>query len=214
MVPTEPNNLAAPAEHDCLAASTESEKTLQQLCNAAHCSQSHMLLLSFSLVVIIFLICRTFFFSHSILEVESDTEDLESQNEDDQPSVGLTVGVGNTGSSKQFIVAHSLLDLLILILPAWFPQPKTMPDWLYKHFGDVIGPLILKKTGCNLAKPGVFADTRPYSPASFWIYPPEPAISLSLHWFDPPIFYYPQVFLWLPHFFCHQIMLPSLQQTS
>jgi len=56
MVPTEPNNLAAPAEHDCLAASTESEKTLQQLCNAANCSQSHMLLLSFlfSLVIIIF----------------------------------------------------------------------------------------------------------------------------------------------------------------
>ena len=66
-----------------------------------------------------------------------------------------------------------------------------MPDWLYKYFGDVIGPLILKKTGHNLAKPGVFADTRPYSPASFWIYPPEPAISLSLHWFDPPIFYHP-----------------------
>ena len=65
MVPTEPNNLAAPAEHDCLAASTESEKTLQQLCNAAHCSQSRMLLLSFlfSLVVIIFLIHRTFFFA-------------------------------------------------------------------------------------------------------------------------------------------------------
>ena len=65
------------------------------------------------------------FFSHSILEVESDTEDLDSQNEDDQPSVGLTGGVGNTGSGKQFIVTHFLLDLLILILPAWFPQPKT-----------------------------------------------------------------------------------------
>jgi len=65
MVLTEPNNLAAPAEHDCLAASTESEKTLQQLRNAAHCSQSRMLLLSFlfSLVVIIFPICRTFFFA-------------------------------------------------------------------------------------------------------------------------------------------------------
>lgn len=83
-----------------------------------------------------------------------------------------------------------------------------MPDWLYKYFGDVIGPLILKKTGRNLAKPGVFADTRPYSPASFWIYPPEPAISLSLHRFDPPIFYRPRVFLWLPHFFVTTLCCP------
>ena len=51
MVPTEPNNLVAPAEHDHSAASTESEKTLQQLCNAAHCSQSCMLLLSFSIFI-------------------------------------------------------------------------------------------------------------------------------------------------------------------
>jgi hypothetical protein len=65
MVPTEPNDLVTPVEHDNLAASTESEKTLQQLRNAAHCSQSRMLLLSFlfSLVVIIFLIHRTFFFA-------------------------------------------------------------------------------------------------------------------------------------------------------
>ena len=89
-----------------------------------------------------------------------------------------------------------------------------MPDWLYKYFGDVIGPLILKKTGRNLAKPGVFADTRPYSPASFWIYPPEPAISLSLHQFDPPDFLPSSSLLVASPLFCHHIMLPSLRKTS
>jgi len=58
MVPTEPNNLVAPAEHNRSAASTESEKTLQQLRNAAHCSQSHMLLLSF------FIFIGSYNFSH------------------------------------------------------------------------------------------------------------------------------------------------------
>lgn len=87
-------------------------------------------------------------------------------------------------------------------------QPKNMPDWLYKYFADVIHPLIYEKDGHSLAKPGLFTDSKPYSPASFWVHPPEPAISLSLHRFDPPALYQPRVFLWLPHFFVETLHCP------
>lgn len=85
-----------------------------------------------------------------------------------------------------------------------------MPNWLYKFFGDTIAPLIHKKDGRSYKKPNTFTDTStPYSPSSFWVRPPEPVVSLSLHIFDPPMLYRPRVFLWLPHFFVTVLHCPK-----
>jgi hypothetical protein len=84
-----------------------------------------------------------------------------------------------------------------------------MPDWLYKYFHDTVEPLIKQKDGRSLAKPPSFTDNRSHVPSSFWIYPPEPAIILSHHIFDPPVLYQPRIFLWLPHFFVDTLHCPS-----
>jgi hypothetical protein len=97
----------------------------------------------------------------------------------------------------------------IFNIQAWFAQPKYMPTWLYVYFRDVIQPLILQKSGRSLSKPAVFSNTKAYIPASFWIYPPEAAITLYLHRFDPPALYCPRVFLWLPHFFVKSLRCPN-----
>lgn len=85
-----------------------------------------------------------------------------------------------------------------------------MPGWLYKFFGETISPLIHRKEGQRYAKPDIFSEsTTPYSPSSFWVRPPEPVVSLSLHIFDPPMLYQPRVFLWLPHFFVTALRCPN-----
>ena len=93
--------------------------------------------------------------------------------------------------------------------PAWFAQPKYMPNWLYVYFRDVIQPLILQKNGWTLSKPAVFSSTKSYLPASFWIHPLEAAITHTLHWFGPPALYCPQVFLWLAHFLVKSLHCPN-----
>lgn len=153
------------------------------------------------------------FFAHnSVLEFQSDAEDdLESQNEDDRPPathVGTNDMVRASIRSVHNDILSFMLDKVSLSTTAWFLQPKNMPDWLYKYFGDAISPLILTKNGRALAKPGIFTDFRSYSPGSFWVHPPEPAITLSLHRYDPPSLYHPRVFLWLPHFFVETLRCP------
>lgn len=76
-----------------------------------------------------------------------------------------------------------------------------MPEWLYRHFLDAIGPLIFTKNGRSLTAPPSFIEIRPYLPASLWIHPPEPVMSLHHHKFEPELLYRPRIFLWLPHFF-------------
>lgn len=90
-----------------------------------------------------------------------------------------------------------------------------MPDWLYKYFGDVIQPLISKKSGRSLVKPAIFSDTRGHAcvSSSFWVYPSEATILLHNHRFDPTIFYRPRVFLWLPHFFVEKLHCPSCRRS-
>jgi hypothetical protein len=69
-----------------------------------------------------------------------------------------------------------------------------MPDWLYKYFGDVIQPLISKKSGRSLDKPTIFSETRGHGcvSSSFWVYPSEATILLHNHRFDPTILYHPR----------------------
>jgi hypothetical protein len=84
-----------------------------------------------------------------------------------------------------------------------------MPNWLYIYFHDVKQPLIMQKSGRTLSKPAVFFNTEAYIPAFFWIHPPEAAITLSLHQFDPPTLYCLCVFLWLLHFFVKGLHCPD-----
>lgn len=84
-----------------------------------------------------------------------------------------------------------------------------MPEWLYWHFRDKIGPLLFEKQNRNLVRPPSFHELRPYLPGSLWLYPPEPIIMLQLHKFDPELFYQPRIFLWLPHFFVDTMRCPK-----
>jgi hypothetical protein len=50
-----------------------------------------------------------------------------------------------------------------------------MPTWLYEYFATTIAPLISGKDGRKLVKPAPLSDnSRPYSPPTLWIHPPEP----------------------------------------
>lgn len=84
-----------------------------------------------------------------------------------------------------------------------------MPDWLFKYFGEVISPMINTKKNRKLTRPPIFENHRSYLPASMWIYPPEPIMSLSHHAFNPEILWRPRVFLWLPHFFVESLRCPN-----
>jgi hypothetical protein len=84
-----------------------------------------------------------------------------------------------------------------------------MPNWLYTYFGTVVKPLITTKEKRQLSMPSSFADNGTFSPPSFWIYPPEPAILLSRRHFDPTLFYRPRIFLWLPHFLVEDLQCPA-----
>ncbi|KAF8230353.1 hypothetical protein L208DRAFT_1378541 [Tricholoma matsutake] len=126
---------------------------------------------------------------------ESDEEDgdngMASQNDNDLPG--------------DWLHEHGAKNLH----KSWFVQPKYMPDWLYHFFGETVGPLIFVKNGQHLAKPWLFTESREYAPASFWIYPPEPVISLSSYHFDPLTLYHLQIFLWLPHCYVTELWCPN-----
>ncbi|KAJ3505980.1 hypothetical protein NLJ89_g7126 [Agrocybe chaxingu] len=140
---------------------------------------------------------RPFFTIHEPFEdasdVESDDESDEaylSSDEEILPRGGTRAGTGNT----------ELGD--VLNGGVWFKQPKYMSTWLYNYFKDTIGPLLFERNGRNLVKPVIYSETRSCgTPPSFWVYPPEPAILLARHRFDPTLYYSPRVFVWLPHFF-------------
>jgi hypothetical protein len=87
-----------------------------------------------------------------------------------------------------------------------------MPNWLYEYFRDTIEPMIKKKDsrdGRVLAQPPSFVDAKSHAPFSFWVHPPEPAIFLSRHKFEPSVMYQPRVYLWLPHFFVKTLHCPK-----
>lgn len=84
-----------------------------------------------------------------------------------------------------------------------------MPDWLYQFFGQTVGLLIFSKHGRHLAKPCLFTEGKDYAPASFWIHPPKPVMSPSTYHFDPPTLYRPHIFLWLLHFYVHELQCPN-----
>jgi len=145
-----------------------------------------------------------FFTQRPVFGTENDSEDdAESQNEDDNPPASVQ------RKGELNLIFNPSFKYIIPVV--WFPQPKRMPDWLYKYFGDVIQPLILTKDGSKLAKPAIFG-AKTYAPASFWVHTPEPAFSLSRHHFDPSILYRPRVFLWLPHFFVDALRCPSCRK--
>ena len=141
--------------------------------------------------------------------MDSD-EANESQNEDDQPSNGpKSENEGKVDCYELLWIAN------IFIYVAWFKQPKNMPNWLYAYFRDTIYPLLKKRDeqdGRVLAQPPSFIDAGPHAPPSFWIYPPEPAIILSHHKFDPVTLYRPRIFLWLPHFFVKALNCPKCRK--
>jgi hypothetical protein len=80
-----------------------------------------------------------------------------------------------------------------------------MPDWLYRHFHEVIRPMITQKEKGALVRPITFTGSSP----SFWVYLPEPILSLAEYKFDPSVIYRPRIFLWLPHFFVVQLNWPN-----
>lgn len=84
-----------------------------------------------------------------------------------------------------------------------------MPNWLYNYFTEEIRPLVTGKEKRCLVKPRLFSDNGPFAPPSLWIHPPEPALLLLRRRFDPPLFYRPRVFLWLPHFQVQNLMCPN-----
>jgi hypothetical protein len=84
-----------------------------------------------------------------------------------------------------------------------------MPRWLYIFFVDVVGPLIFAKEGRNLVRPPLFQDHKSYLPASLWMHPPEPIMSLHRHRFEPELLYRPRIFFWLPHFFVEALYCPN-----
>lgn len=90
--------------------------------------------------------------------------------------------------------------LICIIFLVWFKQPKNMANWLYTYFGEVIHPMINKKSGSNFVKPAAYSDGGVQSPPSFWIHPPEPTFSLACHRLNPTAMYLPRVFFWFPHF--------------
>ena len=141
--------------------------------------------------------------------MDDDSDDaMESQNEDDQP---LQDGSKDRNEGELSHPIRLSWAVNLFIFTAWFRQPKYMPDWLYKYFRDTIGPVIKQKDGRSLAAPPSFTD-RLHASSSFWIHPPEPAIILSHHRFDPPVLYRPRVFLWLPHFFVSTLLCPSCRK--
>jgi hypothetical protein len=96
----------------------------------------------------------------------------------------------------------------------WFTQPKYMPDWLYRYFGETIKPLITAKDANDsrrLAPPLSFTEDKPHAPATMWIHPPDAVFHLSRTstQLDPTTLYRPLVFLWLPHFFVAQLHCPN-----
>ena len=86
-----------------------------------------------------------------------------------------------------------------------------MSDWLYRFFCDVVSPLLFTKDGKHLSPPQIFGKNGS-KPATFWIQPPEPVVSLTSHQFDPTILYRPRVFLWLPHFLVKDLMCPNCKK--
>ncbi|KAF5384343.1 hypothetical protein D9615_003177 [Tricholomella constricta] len=141
-----------------------------------------------------------FFTRRSLQGLDSDNEDededdgMELQNYEDFPSKESD----QAGKAKR---------------AAWFDKPKTMPNWLYKYFAEIIMPLIFTKDtkdARQLAKPPTFSETSTCrQPPSFWVHPPEPAILLSRRRFVPSTLYQPRVFLWLLHFYVNKLCCPD-----
>ena len=91
----------------------------------------------------------------------------------------------------------------------WFQKPKYMSESLYQYFGTVIQPLIKNYEGKCLQKLECFKSTKPYSPGSFWIHPPEPAILLAQHRFELAMLTLPCIYLHLPHFYVNTLRCPN-----
>ena len=137
--------------------------------------------------------------------MESDEDDTGSDEGSDSAREECE---GSASGIYQFIF-HCLIVNSSSSYLAWFKRPRSMPLWLYKYFATTITPLINRKDGRHLMKPLLFSDDRPYTPPTFWINPPEPTISLSLHQFDPTLLWRPQIFIWLPHFFVKELLCPT-----
>ncbi|KAG6809743.1 hypothetical protein H0H92_014892 [Tricholoma furcatifolium] len=140
---------------------------------------------------------RPFFTSRHPISYDSDSssddsDGMDSQNEADFAPLRTPVETSSESAPK-----------------VWFKKPKGMPEWLYRYFGDTIGPMIMKKEASKLVPPTIFSNKQHSFPASFWVNPPEPSILLASHKFDPILFYRPRIFLWLPHFFVSELRCPK-----
>ncbi|KAK0216018.1 hypothetical protein IW262DRAFT_1299289 [Armillaria fumosa] len=110
---------------------------------------------------------------------DSDSEGADSQNNDETP------------------------------YEAWFAKPKSMLDWLYKYFGNIVQPIIHYKQSTLYKKHLIFTQTQPHAPSSLWIHPPEPLTSLWACKFEPTTLFQPCIFLWLIHFFVDVLCYPN-----
>jgi hypothetical protein len=142
------------------------------------------------------------------LRTESDNEDGDNADSDGEDLQNGDDRLTSSGAGIYF-ANHDLHNGLLRCFSAWFRQPKYMPDWLYKYFGNVIHPLISEKEGRHLRPPRSFTENKPYSLPTMWILPLDPVFSMSRHRFDPTILYRPRIFLWLPHFLVQELYCPN-----
>ncbi|KAF9028547.1 hypothetical protein BDZ89DRAFT_1112967 [Hymenopellis radicata] len=135
-------------------------------------------------------------FSHSQNGADSDTDALDSQNEDETPKVQAKEDSGEANDAGQ----------------AWFPKPKSMSSWLYIFFRDVVQPISHHKDNKSYIKHPLFTQNKPHTPPSLWIHPPDPLHSLNNHKFDPTLLYRPRVYLWLVHHFVPKLLCPRCKK--
>jgi hypothetical protein len=212
-------NMTDTAERDGGASSMghkSASPTLSQLRNAAARSQMRKFILvntrdyMASISILFFFFAEPFFSRNQVFDfvdttVESDEDDTGSDEGSDSAREECE---GSASGIYQFIF-HCLIVNSSSSYLAWFKRPRSMPLWLYEYFATTITPLINRKDGRHLMKPLLFSDGRPYTPPTFWINPPEPTISLSLHQFDPTLLWRPRIFIWLPHFFVKELLCPT-----
>ncbi|KAK4700875.1 hypothetical protein P7C70_g5366, partial [Phenoliferia sp. Uapishka_3] len=91
----------------------------------------------------------------------------------------------------------------------WFPQPQTMPNFLYSYFIDVVHGLVTQREASSRAfkRPELFKKTKSKH-ASLWLVPPDPTFALASHSFIRKNSLLPRVFLWLPRFLVNFLACP------
>lgn len=189
---------------------------LQELRNAARCSQTRTYMNSACGLHANSMVLSEPFFTHlATYTIESDSGDDSASSGDDGDEVPVarndrksstTAHDGPKGKSQHLSIAY--IVLICVVASAWFKQPRTMSDWLYTYFREVIHPMINQKSGSNFVRPAAYGDGGVHAPPSFWVHPPDTTFSLACHRLNMTSMYLPRIFFWLPHFLVTVLCCP------